>query len=75
MILSDLAHSDSARVTSIEGGMGLRQQLALRGIAEGCILKMISSSRGPVIVEVKGSTIALGRRMARKIRVARLNGC
>lgn len=75
MMLTDLYSNDCARITAIEGGQGLRQQLALRGIAEGCTLKIISSSRGPVVVEVKGSTLALGRGMARRIRVVRLNGC
>jgi ferrous iron transport protein A len=73
MMLTDLNSHDRARITTIEGGPGFRQQLALRGIAEGCTVKIISCSRGPVIVEVKGSTLALGRGMARKIRVLRLN--
>jgi ferrous iron transport protein A len=75
MMLTDLDSNDSARITTIEGGHGLRQQLALRGIAEGCTLKIISCSCGPVVVEMKGCTIALGRGMAQKIRVMRLDGC
>ena len=53
----------------------MRQQLALHGVAEGCMLKIISRSYGPVIVELNGNTLALGRGMARKIRVMRLNRC
>ena len=73
MMLTDLNSNDFAHITAIEGGHGFRQQLALRGIAEGCTVKIISCSRGPVIVEVKGSILALGRGMAQKIRVMRLN--
>ncbi|KQC04236.1 MAG: hypothetical protein APR53_00200 [Methanoculleus sp. SDB] len=73
MMLTDLNSNDRARVTAIVGGHGFRQQLALRGIADGCTVKIISCSRGPVIVEVKGSILALGRGMAQKIRVMRLN--
>lgn len=69
MILNELHPGERGRVTGIEGGHRLRQKLALRGIAEGCVLTMVSSSCGPVAVEVRGSTLALGRCMARHIQV------
>jgi len=53
----------------------MQQKLALRGIVEGCMLTMISSSCGPVAVEVKGSTLALGRCMARHIQVVKVESC
>lgn len=72
MMLTDLSSNEHAIVTAIEGGAGLMQRLALRGITEGRTLKVISCSRGPIIVEVRGGVLALGRGMARKIRVRRL---
>ena len=72
MILNDLHPGERGRVTGIEGGHCFRQKLALRGVAEGCMLTMISPSHGPVAVEVKGSTLALGRRMGRKIQVVKV---
>lgn len=75
MMLIDLDSDDCVRVMAVEGGRCMRQQLALHGIAEGCMLKIISRSSGPVVVEVNRNTLALGRGMARKIRVMRLNGC
>jgi len=75
MMLIDLDSNDCVRIVAVEGGRSMRQQLALRGIAEGCKLKIISRSCGPVVVEVNGNTLALGRGMAQKIRVMRLNGC
>ncbi|WFN33958.1 ferrous iron transport protein A [Methanogenium sp. S4BF] len=72
MILNELHPGERGRVTGIEGGHRLRQKLALRGIAEGCMLTMVSSSCGPVAVEVRGSTLALGRCMARNIQVVKV---
>jgi len=71
MMLTDLSSGEHAVVTAIEGGAGFIQRLALRGITRGCILKAVSCSRGPVIVEVQGGVLALGRGMAQKIRVRR----
>lgn len=73
MMLTELDSNDHAIVTAIEGGAGFMQKLALRGIAEGCDLKIISCSRGPIVVEVHGGILALGRGMARRIKVRRLN--
>lgn len=75
MMLIDLDSNDCVRVVAVEGGRCMRQQLALRGVAEGCKLKIISRSCGPVVIEVNGNTLALGKGMAQKIRVTRLNGC
>lgn len=73
MILNDLHPGERGRVTGIEGGHCLQQKLALRGVAEGCTLTMVSSSCGPVAVEVRGSTLALGRCMARQIQVVKVD--
>gem|GEM_PF-1620079 len=75
MILNDLHPGERGRVTGIDGGHCMQQKLALRGIVEGCMLTMISSSCGPVAVEVKGSTLALGRCMARHIQVVKVESC
>lgn len=55
----------------IEGGRGLRQKLALRGLRKGAKIQIISY-RGPITVKVDNSTVSIGRGMARKIRVRRL---
>jgi len=67
--LYELQPGDWARIINIEGGQGFRQRLYLRGIKEGDVIRMISSIRGPVVVEANRSIIALGRGMARKIRI------
>lgn len=67
--LYELQPGEWARIINIEGGRGFRQRLYLRGLKEGDTIRVISSMRGPVVVEVNRSIIALGRGMARKIRI------
>jgi len=67
--LCELQPGEWARIINIEGGRRFRQRLYLRGIKEGDTIRMISSIQGPVVVEANRSVIALGRGMARKIRI------
>ena len=67
--LYELQPGEWARIISIEGGHRFRQRLYLRGIKEGDTIRVISSMQGPVVVEANRSVIALGRGMARKIRI------
>ncbi len=70
-VLPELDIGEEARVIDIEGGRGLRQKLAFRGIRSGAKIKIISY-HGPITLEVDNSTVSLGRGMARKIIVKRL---
>ena len=72
MFLNTVTPGSRVCVTAVEGGHGTRQNLALRGIAEGSVVTVVSSSHGPVVVCVQGGTIALGRGMAAKVRVRRM---
>jgi len=71
MILTNLKSEDQARIVAIEGGRGIRQQLLLRGISEGSIIRVVSSNGGPVVLELDGGMIAIGRGMAQKVIVQR----
>ena len=58
------------RVKKILGGESLSKKLSIMGIYEGSIVeKKISYGRGPVIVKVGSSEIAIGRGMSAKIMV------
>ncbi len=72
MILNELRPGERGRITGIDGGPCLQQKLALRGLAKGCTLTMVSSSCGPVAVEFRGNTVALGRCMARNIKIIKV---
>ena len=70
-ILSQMKPGESARIVDIGGGHGIRQKLYLRGISEGRIVRVISTS-GPVTIEVDRNVVSIGRGMAQKIRVHRV---
>lgn len=72
MFLTELPQSEKGRITAITGCGNARQHLALRGLSEGCIVKMISSGCGPVVIEFRGITLAIGKGMARRIRVLKI---
>ena len=71
MILNQLKPGELGRITNIQGGRGFRQKLALKGITEGRVIRVISS-HGPTTIEIDRNTISLGRGMARKIKVIRI---
>ena len=60
------------QVVDIRAGGGLTKRLANMGLLPGVNIRVISSQRpGPVVVEVKGTRLALGYGMAQKILVTR----
>ena len=68
--LSNMKCGESARIVEIDGGHGIRQKLNLRGINEGTVIRVISTS-GPVTIEIDRSLVSIGRGMARRIKVIR----
>ncbi len=60
-----------ARVEQIDGGITVRNHLNTLGIHVGDLLKVVERApfRGPILVEVKGSRLAIGRGVAEKVRV------
>ena len=59
------------RLVSVEAGRMLAARLAAMGLLPGTRLNLVrQTGRGPVVVAVKGTRIALGRGMADKVIVA-----
>jgi ferrous iron transport protein A len=56
------------KVKTIEGGRGLVQRLAEMGVLAGTELRVVRGG-GPVIVDVRGHRLILGRGMAERIGV------
>jgi ferrous iron transport protein A len=71
MTLDTVGTKRQARVILIDGGQRVRSYLNTLGIHIGDWLTVVQRApfRGPVIVEVHGTRLALGRGVARKIRV------
>lgn len=73
--LDKVEKNQSVVVESIQGGFGARNRLNTMGIHKGDVLTVKRSGimKGPILVNVHGMDVALGRGMARKIVVSFCN--
>ena len=70
MDLSQAKSGELVRVKEILGGQRAVTRLREMGLVEGALVKVIDKPIiGPIIVEVNGTKIALGRGMAKKVIV------
>lgn len=69
--LTNIKTGSKVRVVRIRGGLGIRQRLSCLGIHPGDIIVLQKSGfmRGPVLVNIHGNQVALGRGVAAKILV------
>lgn len=69
--LPSLPPGRTGQVVRIQGGRGLILRLARLGIRPGARIRLISASpfSGPLLVEVDGVRVALGRGVTRRILV------
>jgi ferrous iron transport protein A len=73
-LLADLPQGERAVIRVMRGGRVFGLRAASMGFTEGTEVRMVrNQSHGPVIVEVRGSQVALGRGEASKIWVERAN--
>ena len=66
-----IAEDRKAKVIDIQGGAGMRQRLSQMGIHPGDFVTILryGALRGPLLIEVHGSQVALGRGIASKVIV------
>lgn len=71
MTLDSMQLRHTAYVAEIIGGRGVRSHLNTLGIHVGDEITVVERApfRGPVLVEIHGSRVALGRKIAGKIVV------
>jgi len=69
--LLSMKRGDRGRIAQIIGGAGFQSNLRARGIREGkmIIVQQIQPWGGPVLINVEGEQVALGRGMAHNIIV------
>jgi len=73
--LCNLTPGQEAQVRAVVGpGRGLRLRLGSLGIRPGAVVRLISlgAGHGPILLEVDGTRVALGRGLARRILVSPL---
>ena len=70
--LSALEAHEHATIVDLAGGHGMLSRMATLGFTPGAEVIMVQNfGRGPLIVQVRGARVALGRGEARKIKVRR----
>lgn len=70
MPLSMMSPGELAQVINIRSGWGLQRRLADMGLTPGAQIRIINNQmRGSVIIDLRGSRLALGRGVAQKIMV------
>lgn len=68
------ANNKRLKIIRINGGKNIVSKLSSMGIYEGVdIEKLVSYSKGPVVIKVLNSEVAIGHNMAEKIVVKELN--
>ncbi len=69
-LLSRAEPGETVTVAALRAGWGLQRRLADLGLTPGASVRVISSGRpGQVVIEVRGSRLALGRGVAAKVMV------
>lgn len=69
--LVELENGKNAIIREIKGGSGFRNRLEVMNIREGKKIKKTCTAplRGPVVIEIDGCKMAIGRGMAKKVWV------
>jgi len=68
-LLSEIPEGKTVVIKRIIGGRGIRNRLEGLGIYVGQTVKVLKNKWGPVLLEVMGRKIAIGRGQAEKIQV------
>jgi ferrous iron transport protein A len=69
--LSELTNGKKAKIISLDGGQDLRRKLRTIGIREGKLVKLVTAQPigGPMVINIDGEQVAIGRGMAQKIMI------
>ncbi len=72
LALSDMPTGESGTILDFRGGRTTNNRLVSLGFTPGVMINMVQNyGRGPLIVYVRGTRVALGRGEAAKIMVLR----
>ena len=70
MPLSMVSSGEVVQVVAVRAGWGLQRRLADMGLTPGVQVRVMNSQRpGPVVLDIRGSRLALGYGVAHKIMV------
>lgn len=69
MPLAFASMNQSVRVLKVRGGAEMRHHLENLGFVEGACVKVVCANAGNLIVEIKGSQVALDKQVGMKVIV------
>lgn len=69
--LTSLKRDEIGRISEISGGCGARSRLCELGLNRGVFVKMVKNDIGPLILNIKGHKIAIGKGLGSKIIIER----
>ncbi|MDH3260909.1 MAG: ferrous iron transport protein A [Acidimicrobiia bacterium] len=67
--LSEVPRGETVRLAGVDADRGTVHRLAEMGLTPGVALTVLQTSKGPVLVAVRGARVAVGRKMATTMRV------
>lgn len=69
--LDQVQEGKKVKVIELKGGRSVRQRLAEMGVYPGDIVRIVRSSvfGGPLLIDIRGNEVAIGRGVAQKIEV------
>ncbi len=72
--LTTLLPGEEAKIVALGPGAGRQRHFRTMGLMEGKIVKVIAAqpARGPFVIDVEGTQIAIGRGMARHILIQKI---
>ena len=71
--LAMVAPGELVAVTEVRAGRGLQKRLADMGLTPGVQIRVINSQMpGPVLIDLRGTRVALGRGIAHKVTVKKV---
>jgi len=72
--LKNFQNGEKGKIVKLESGYTFRLKLRVMGIREGKVVKVITIQPfyGPIVVEIAGRQTTLGRGMAERILVERI---
>lgn len=68
--LSDVARGETVRLAGVDSDRRTVRRLAEMGLTPGVVVTVLQTSKGPILVAVRGARVAVGQTMAAAMRVA-----
>ena len=65
--LSSLKKDEFCRISSICGGKSARRRLCELGLNKGVLVQVVKNDIGPLILNIQGHKLAIGKGLASKI--------